>query len=171
MVFSTPVPWHSELSLWSPACVLVSGSAVGHRKLLDSACTTAWSQCGGVTCVNGSTTCSDSAYTCCPSSYSCLRQNQWYWQCLPQSSEPGAVPYTLQADSLSSCFCQSIVYTQLHSDVLFKHTMCANIAAHIRSMWGDGFLKPCVCLQALPQLRHPLLHLLPATLFLLCRLS
>ncbi len=60
------------------------------RRMLDSC--TGWSemydQCGGISCKNGGTTCSDSAYNCCPTETSCQRQNQWYWQCLPEPVSP-----------------------------------------------------------------------------------
>ncbi|KAL0024394.1 hypothetical protein WJX79_009338 [Trebouxia sp. C0005] len=60
------------------------------RRMLDSC--TGWSeiydQCGGISCKDGGTTCSDTAYNCCPTETSCQRQNQWYWQCLPEPVSP-----------------------------------------------------------------------------------
>ena len=68
----------------------VASVTAAPRRMLDSC--TGWSevygQCGGITCKDGGTTCSDTAYNCCPTETSCQRQNQWYWQCLPEPVSP-----------------------------------------------------------------------------------
>ena len=55
------------------------------RKLLDTCGTSAWGQCGGLSC-SGPWQCEDAAVGCCPTGTGCTRQNAYYWQCIPGSS-------------------------------------------------------------------------------------
>lgn len=54
----------------------------------------AWGQCGGISCSQG--TCSDKVWATCPSGYICQRQDQWYYQCKPESWVAATNTQTLQ---------------------------------------------------------------------------
>ena len=88
-----------------------AGVQAASRRMLDSC--TGWSdiydQCGGITCQDGGTSCSDTAYNCCPAETSCQRQNQWYWQCLPEPVSPTvqASPSGNTSPSPGMCYSQS----------------------------------------------------------------
>lgn len=88
--------WHAKPSLLhfrQRVCGSGTDAKLLSRRLLTNTCTDrspSFGQCGGLTCSDGSGShCSDAAYKCCPSDNTCQRQNQWYWQCLPESPSSG----------------------------------------------------------------------------------
>ncbi len=104
------------------------------RRMLDSC--TGWSeiydQCGGITCKDGGTTCSDTAYNCCPTETSCQRQNQWYWQCLPEPVSPAvqAAPTGNTSPPPGMCSSQS---AQLYLIVVSNAAWLTFLALHRQS--------------------------------------
>ena len=66
-----------------------AGHLVASRTMPDTACTSAYGQCGGDVCPSSIAICSDAAYACCPGGHSCQRLNHSTWQCLPQRADSG----------------------------------------------------------------------------------
>ncbi len=117
------------------------------RRMLDSC--TGWSelygQCGGITCEDGGTTCSDTAYNCCPTETSCQRQNQWYWQCLPEPVSPNvkAAPTGNTSPQPGMCSLQSAYQSLFDASntawltLLALHTQAARCPIMWSVMYND----------------------------------
>ncbi|KAK9865977.1 hypothetical protein WJX84_006559 [Apatococcus fuscideae] len=79
----------SSFALLVTSALATSVEFDASRKLLATCGTQPYGQCGGLNCpANSPYQCADAATGCCPSGFTCLRQNPYYYQCLPGSSSP-----------------------------------------------------------------------------------